>query len=141
MARTHNKRTVILVISPGSSDQVNISANVDTSGFPRSADTHDVTTYGKNSHVFGGGLKNGTFTMGGPYDDSETNTPRVLFEDHIGEEFQIFRLLEGIETGGPQEYFTAILNAYDEPRPVADMGRWTSSWQVSDDVDYTAQGS
>lgn len=141
MARVHNKRTVILVIPPSGVDQVNISAYCDTSGFPRSADTHDVTTYGKDSHVFSGGLKNGTFVMGGVYDDGDTNTPRTLFEDALGEEFQIWRLIEGIETGGPSQYFTAVLNAYDDPAPVADMHRWTASFQVSDDVVYTAQGS
>lgn len=133
MAQVHGKNTVILV------DGTDISDFCDNSTFPRMADSHDLTTYGKDAHVFKGGLKNATFDLGGVYDNAESDTPRVLFEGNEGSDFTITRRVEGTGSGKPQALFTGVLTNYTETSPVADYVRWTASFQVSDSIDYTPQ--
>ena len=41
-------------------DSNDLSAFCNTSNPERTADSHDVTTYGKDAHVYQGGLLNGT---------------------------------------------------------------------------------
>lgn len=133
MAEVHGKNTVIKV---GAAD---ISTYTDNSTFPRTADIHDLTTYGKNSHVKKGGLRNGTFQMGGVFDDGATGTPKELFEGNEGTTFSLTRQLKGTGSGLPQQAFDAVLSNYTDTAPVADYIRWTAEFEVSDDVDYTDQ--
>lgn len=141
MSFAHGKETVIkinLATSPVSG-AVDISLYVNTSTFTRGADEHDVTTYGKDDHVVSGGLKAGTFTMGGIYDNGSSNTPRTLMEDEEGSLFNIVRRPEGTGSGLPQQVFDGLLKSYVETNPVADMVSWTAEFTKSDAVDNTAQ--
>jgi len=133
MSFTHGKSTKISV------DGDDLSAYSNTSEFERGADEHDVTTYGKDDHVWQGGLKTGKFTMGGVYDSTAVVTPKVILPPLLGTVVEVIRQTEGIGTGKPTQTFDAHVAKYVETAPVADMISWTAELTVSDAVVTTAQ--
>lgn len=127
MAFVHGKNTYI------SLDGDDLSAYCNTSQLGRTADSHDVTTYGKNSHVFAGGLGNGTASMGGIYDDT-TAGPRDVIEPLIGTVVVLVRRPEGTGSGKPQDTVDVLVTGFTETAPVADMVTWECQMQLSGDV-------
>lgn len=132
MAFTHGKG---VFVSLNASDLSAFSNNV---AFPRSADTHDVTTYGKNSHVYKGGLKDGTATISGVYDDGATG-PQAVIEPLLGTNVTLIYRPEGTGSGRPQYSVNVVVMNYEETAPVADMITWQAECQLSDDVTTTNQ--
>lgn len=141
MSFAHGKETVIKInlASLPASGAADISPYVKTSAFTRGADEHDVTTYGKDDHVFFGGLKTGGFTMEGVYDNGSSGTPRTILSTNEGTLFNIVRRPEGTGSGLPQQVFDGLLKSYVETNPVADMVSWSAEFTKSDAVDDTAQ--
>ena len=129
----HGKSTFI------SLDGDNLSAFVDTSELGRTSDSHDVTTYGKNSHVYAGGLLDGKATMAGTYDNTAGTGPRGVIEPIIGAVVQLIRRPEGTGAGKPQDTVNVLVTDYKETNPVADMVKWECEMQLSDDVASTVQ--
>lgn len=116
-----------------------LSIYTTTSQLERNADKHDVTTYGKNDHVFAGGLGNGAFTMSGIYDSTASVGPRAVLEPLVGTVVQLIRRPEGTGTGKPQDKVNVLVEKYVETSPVADMCTWSLDLQPSDSVDSTPQ--
>lgn len=133
MALAHGKDTEISV---GGDD---LTQYTDTSQFTRGADSHDVTTYGKDDHVFGPGLGTGGFTMGGVYDSTASTGPAAKLESVRKTTTEIIRKPEGTGTGKPTQTFDAVLTSYVETAPVADYIRWTAEFTVSDAIVTTTQ--
>lgn len=133
MAVVHGKVTVIKV---GATE-----VKGTTSQLERSADVHDVTVYGKDDHVFSGGLGNGTFTISGIYDNTAVSGPRAVLEPAIGTSVTLTRQPEGTGSGKAQDTFAAILIKYVETNPVADMVTWSADFQISDAINSTAQAA
>lgn len=133
MTFVHGKDTFI---SLGGDD---ISEYTDSSELNRTADTHDVTTYGKNSHVYAGGLKDGKATMAGTYDNTLVTGPRAVIMPLLGATTELIRQTEGTGTGKPQDKADVVVNSYVETNPVADMVKWSCEMTLSDDVDTAAQ--
>lgn len=133
MAFVHGKNTFI------SLDGDNLSAFTTTSQLEQNADSHDVTTYGKNSHVFAGGLKGGTATISGVYDNTAGTGPRAVIRPLVGSVVELIRQPEGAGSGKPQDKVDVLVQKYVETNPVADMVTWSCDLQLSDDVDSTAQ--
>jgi hypothetical protein len=133
MAFVHGKDTVIKL---GTDD---LSDYTTTSELNRTADTHDVTTYGKGSHVYAGGLKDGKATMSGVYDNTAATGPRAVIEPLLGTTVVLTRQTEGPGTGKPQDVVDVVVNGYVETNPVADMVTWSCEMQLSDDVNTTVQ--
>lgn len=127
MAFTHSKVTVVTL------NGTDLSAFTKTTTYNRSADTHDVTTYGKNAKVFSGGLKDGTATLEGIYDDTAVG-PRDVIRPLLGTTVNLVFKPEGTGTGKPQDTVAVVVNSYNESSPVADMIQWTCEVQFSDDV-------
>src|SRR3546814_15038959 len=117
MAFVHGKDTVIKL---GAND---LSAYVDSSELNRTGDTHDVTTYGKGSHVYAGGLKDGKATMSGTYDNTAVTGPRAVIEPLLATTAVLTRQAEGAGTGKPQDVVDVGGNSYVETNPVAETGR------------------
>lgn len=132
MAFVHSKNTVV---SLGGDD---LSAFTNSTTYNRSADSHDVTTYGKNSKVYSGGLKDGTVTIGGFYDDGAAG-PRETIGPLLGTVVEFIFKPEGTGTGKPQDAVDVLVTAYNESSPVADQIQWTAELQMSDDVATTTQ--
>lgn len=133
MAFIHGKDTFI------SLNAKDLSPFVNASELNRTGDKHDVTTYGKQAHVYNGGLKDGTATMAGVYDNSLVNGPRGVIRPLIGTVVELIRRPEGTGTGKPQDRVNVLVEGYRESNPVADMVAWTCDMQLSDVVDSTPQ--
>lgn len=132
----HGKNTFV------SLDGTDLSPFTNTSDLGRTADTHDVTTYGPNrkSKEYEGGLRDGTASMGGVYDNSETDGPRAVIEPLVGKKVEFIRQIEGPGEGKPQDKVQVIVTNYVETAPVADMVTWSCDMQCSGDIDTTPQG-
>ena len=132
MSRKHAKETFI------SLNGVNLSAYANASEFGRTADSHDVTTYGKNAHVKDGGLLDGTASMSGLY-DTAAGGPRAVIEPLLGTVVQLIRRVEGTGSGRPQDTVDVLVTGYVETSPVADYVQWSCEMELSDDVASTVQ--
>ena len=133
MAFVHGKSTYVSV---GGSD---LSAFTDSSELNRTADDHDVTTYGNSAHKYEGGLLDGKFTMSGTYDNTASTGPRAVLNVLLGTVTPVIRRPEGTGTGKPEDSFDGLLVGYVETNPVADMVKWSAEFSISGDVDSTAQ--
>lgn len=135
MARVHSKNTVVKL------DDNDLSVYCTNSEIARKSDIHDVTTYGKNSHVKDGGLFDGTAKLEGIYDSTAVSGPRAVIEPLIGTTVPFVRQIEGTGSGKPQDSVDVVVAGYTESAPVADMVKWSCDLELSDDVDSTAQSA
>lgn len=128
----HGKNTYI------SLNAADLSAFTDASELSRTSDSHDVTAYGKNSHVKQGGLLDAKATMSGTYDNGATG-PRATIEPLIGTVVTLVRRPEGTGTGKPQDTVSVLVVGYVETNPVADMVKWSAELECSDEIVSAAQ--
>ncbi len=135
MARLHSKATVIDI---GGND---ISQYCSSSELGKATDTHDTTAYGEDSKSYTPGLNDSTFSVEGWYDTTASTGPRAVLNAVYATNAAsaILRQLEGAGTGLPQDSFNAIMTAFNETSPVGDVVTWSAEFQVSGDVDITAQ--
>ena len=131
----HGKKTVVKV------DGDDLTAYSDNSQLEFNSDSHDVTVYGKNSHVFHGGLLNGTATVSGFYDSTAMTGPRAVLLPLRGQVVEFIHQPEGAGSGKPQDKVDVLVGKYTQTHPVADMVKWTVELQFSDDVDSTPQAA
>lgn len=134
MAFIHGKDTVIKL------DSDDLSAFVNTSELGRTADSHDVTTYGQETHVYQGGLKDGTASMAGIYDGTAAG-PRGVILPLVGTTVTLIRQPEGAGSGLAQDSVTVLVLSYTETNPVADMVAWSCELQLSGPITSTAQSA
>lgn len=127
MAFIHGKGSVYLL------NAVDLSAFSNNVEFKRTADKHDVTTFGKNSHVYQGGLGDGTATLSGIYDDGAAG-PRATIEPLVGTVVAFVHRPEGTGAGKPQDTVQVLVEGYTETEAVADMVMWSADLQLSGDV-------
>lgn len=132
MAFIHGKNTYV------SLNSTDLSSFTKTTTYNRSSDSHDVTTYGKSSHVYAGGLLDGTVTLEGVYDDGATS-PREVIRPILGTVVTFVFRPEGTGSGKPQDTMSVLVTAYNESNPVDDMVQWTCELQMSDTVTVTGQ--
>lgn len=133
MAFKHGKDTVIKL------NAKDLSAFVTTSELNRTSDSHDVTTYGKGSHVYMGGLQDAKASMSGIYDSTAVTGPRATIQPLIGTVVTLIRQPEGTGTGKPQDSVSVLVTGYVETNPVADMVTWSCEMQCSDAINSTSQ--
>jgi hypothetical protein len=134
MAKIHGKGTVITI------DGDDISTHCNSVNFNRNADSHDVTTFGKNSKVYASGLKDGEATVEGIYDSTALTGPGAVFRPLVGgAEVAFVYKPEGTGTGKPMATVDVIVTAYEETAPVADMITFSATLQFSDDIADTVQ--
>jgi hypothetical protein len=137
MTFVHGKETFVSV------DGNDLSAYTATSEFSPSTDSHDMTTYGNDGHVYEGGLTDGTFTMAGKYDSTASTGPRAVLLPlkGTGAKVVVIRQPEGTGSALPQDEFDGLLTKYVETNPVADYVMWAAEFQISGDVDSAAQSA
>lgn len=128
----HSKDTVVTLDGDDLSDYTNSTT------FNRSADSHDVTTYGKDSKVYNGGLKDGTVTIEGFY-DTAVGGPENVIEPLLGTTVTFVFQVAGTGTGKPQKSCSVVVTSFNVSSPVADMVTWTAEMQISGDVDEDPQ--
>lgn len=132
MSFVHAKDTYI------SLDGDDLSQDTDSSELGRTADTHDVTTYGNDSHVYEPGLLDSTFKMSGTY-DNRVGGPGTVINPLVGTKVVLVRRKEGTGSGKPQESVDVVVKGYTESSPVADYVKWSADLQGSGDIDFTPQ--
>lgn len=132
MSFSHGKSTYI------SLNGVDLSAYVTTSQIEKTADDHDVTTYGQTTHVYSGGLKDGTATMSGIYDNGVSG-PRATILSLVGTTCTLVRRPDGTGSGKAQDSVTVLVTKYVETNPVADMVTWSCDMKLAGAVTTTAQ--
>jgi hypothetical protein len=129
MGFVHGKGTAV------SLDGQSLSAFSNNVTFSRTADSHDVTTFGKNSKVYRSGLKDGTASIEGIYDNTATTGPGAVLRPLIGgEPVEFVYEPEGTGVGKPLSTVEVIVTSYEEEAPVADMITFTAELQLSDDI-------
>lgn len=135
LAFIHGSLSVVLI------DGDPLTAFVNNTGHERSADVHDVTTYGKTAHVFQGGLQAGTTTLTGIYDSTATTGPGAILNGLLGTVVPFTWRPAGTGSGLPQCVVDVLVGKYVETSPVADMISWTCDLTHSDAADMTAQSA
>lgn len=129
----HGRRTAV------SLNGTPLTVYLTTSQVEQNSDKHDVTTYGKDNHVYSGGLLDGAFTMSGVYDKTASVGPRAVIKPLIGTVVQLIHYPEGVGVGLPQDKFNVLIEKYVQTHPVADMITWSCDCQPSDAFDTTPQ--
>jgi hypothetical protein len=128
MAFVHGKGVVVTL------DGDDLSAFATKVDVEREAEAHDVTTFGKTSKTYAGGLKDGTATIEGVYDGTTSTGPRAIIEALLGTTVEMVYKPEGTGTGKPVKTGDCVVTSYKESAPVADMITWTCELQLSDDL-------
>jgi hypothetical protein len=132
MAFVHGKGTAVSI------DGDSLSAFSNNVTFTRTADTHDVTTFGKNSKVYSSGLKDGTASIEGIYDNTASTGPGAVLRPLIGAAaVELIYQPEGDGAGRPIATVDVVVNSYEETSAVADMVMWSGELQFSDDITDT----
>lgn len=133
MAFRHGKSTVFKIAS------TDLSAFVNSVEVKRAADSHDTTCYGATGHAYAGGLTDGTVSVKGVYDDADSANPRITFQGALGTTLAWTYQAAGTASGAPQLTGNAVLTAYEESAPVADMVTWSAELQITGAVTTTDQ--
>lgn len=133
MPKVHGKVTFV------SLDGDDLSTYSNTVEFTRKADSHDVTTFGNNSHRKAGGLFDGDASVGGFYDSTAGVGPQAVIGPLIGTVVELVYRPEGTGTARPARTVDVLVTEYVETSPVADMVTWSVSLEFDGDVDLTAQ--
>lgn len=129
MGFVHGKGTAV------SLDSNALGAFSNSVTFGRTADSHDVTTFGKNSKVYAPGLKDGTATIEGIYDNTVGTGPGAVLRPLIGAAaVELVYEPEGTGAGKPLATVDVLVTSYEETAPVADMITFTAELQLSDDI-------
>lgn len=129
MAFVHGKGTAVTI------DGDDLSAFSNSVTFGRSADTHDVTTFGKNSKVYAPGLKDGSASIEGIYDNTALVSPGAVLRPLVGAAaVPLVYKPEGTGTGRPVATVQVLVTGYEETAAVADMVMWSCELQLSDDI-------
>lgn len=133
MAFVHGKGTVVTL------DGDDLSAYATSVTFTRTADSHETTTFGKNSKTYHQGLKDATASIEGIYDSTANTGPGAVLRPLIGAAaVSLVYEPEGTGTGAPVATVSALVTSYEESAPVADMITWTAELQLSDDIADTS---
>ena len=125
MAFIHGKGATITI------DGDALTAYANNITFPRSADSHDVTTFGATAKAYQAGLKDATVTVEGIYDDGATG-PEAILRPLVGAAaVALVYRPEGAGTGKPESTVNVIVTSYEETAPVADMITWSCELQCT----------
>jgi hypothetical protein len=128
------------VVTSIDGDDLSVYAN--NVSFTRTADTHDVTCFGKTSKVYAPGLKDGTATVEGIYDGTASTGPGAVLRPLVGAAaVELIYKPEGTGSGLPIATVDVLVTEYAEEAPVADMITWTAELQLSDGIADTSGGA
>ncbi len=132
----HGKKTVVKLDGA-------VITNANNTQLEFTMDTEDITPYGKDAHVFAGGLAGGTATVSGFADDQAATGNRAILKPLVksGEVVPFIVQPKGAGSGLPQDTVDVIVTKYTETMPVAEYIKFAIDLQFTDDVDSTAQAS
>mgnify|MGYP001389225907 CR=1 FL=1 len=129
MAFVHSKGTAV---SLGEQD---LTRYVNSCTVTRTAEAQDVTTLGNDSMVYAPGLKDGTATIEGIYDDTQTTGPGAVLRPLVGAPAVPFVWQpEGAGSGRPMATVDALVTSYEESSEVPNMVTFSVELQFSGDI-------
>lgn len=135
MTTIHGRKAVVKLAA------IDLTQYSNNSQLEFTSDTHDVTVYGKDAHVFDAGLLNGTGTISGFYDNTAVSGPRAAIKPMVGTKVTFTHQPEGTGSGKPQDVVQVVVTKYVQTHPVADMVTWSVDLQFSDVVNSTPQAA
>lgn len=102
--------------------------------FSREADKHDTTVFGLNAKRYQAGLRDGTASIEGLYDNAALG-PGATFRPLVGgAAVDLVYRPEGVGTGRPTATVSVIVTSYEEEAAADDMISWSVDLQFSSDV-------
>lgn len=135
MSKQHGKDTVVKL------NGVDLSIYGSKVEFSRKADSHDLTTFGNDSHRKGGGLLDGSAVIEGWWEGAAvTGGPAPVINPLIGTVVPMVYQPEGTGSGKAQRTVDVLIVSYVESSPVADYVSWTCDVEFDGDVTTTNQG-
>lgn len=111
-----------------------LSSQMDNIGFDHTSDAHDTTTYGKTYRTKAGGLKAGSFSIGGLYDSTAVTGVETVIPPLVGTVALFEYGPEGNSAGKVKYSGSVLVESYNHSTPVADMVRWEATLQTTDTV-------
>jgi hypothetical protein len=134
MAFVHGKGVVSTI------DGDDLSAYSNSITFTRTADTHDVTTFGRNAKVYQSGLTDGTASVEGIYDSTALVGPGAVFRPLLGGlAVPLVYRPEGTGAAKPEAEVDVVVSSYEESAPANDMITWTVELQFSGAINDAPQ--
>jgi hypothetical protein len=124
MSSTHTSQTFI------SASATDISEFVNTHNYEVNPTIHQTVGYGKTWDESKGGLKKGTWSMGGIYDDDAAG-PSAILRPLYGTTGVIIYGPEGNQTGDPKLTFSVVYGKYNETGKVDDMVAWSQDSTIT----------
>lgn len=134
MAFRHGKDTVVIIAGNDISQYTNTTAREDETAM------HKTTGYGAAREAYQSGLGDGTFTIGGVYNDSIGGPSRVLKPlKKAGAAVTFVYRPEGTGSGKAQDSVSVLVKTLNFSSPVADNVTWTCELQMTGTLDDTDQ--
>lgn len=114
----------------------NLSPYLTSVDFNQENDVHDDTTFGAEGHTARPGLTNGTINIAGVWDKTATSGADTVLQSLVGVEITVgFEYgPEGNTAGMVKKSGECVLRSYNESAPVADIVKFTASFQISGSV-------
>lgn len=135
MASVHSKGTITTL----NGDDMSQFAN--SFEFSRELDTHEDTRFGMNSKSYKGGLRDGTASVEGFYDNAVAPNPRSIFRTALNNGVTVPMVYrpEGTGSGRPTSTVQVLVTKYDESAPVGDLITFSAEIQFSGDITDATQ--
>lgn len=109
-----------------------ISSACDNVSFPRVRDSHETTTFKKDSKTYLSGLKGATISVSGKYDPTADAVLEAAYDDGGEKSFQYGPA--GEATGAKKYTGECICTSYEVQSPVGDVATFSAEFQVTGDV-------
>ena len=126
---THGKNTHV-EIDNAAGTLTDLTAYIDNEDLSRQAETAETTTFEKDSKTYIPGLKDGTFSLSGPWD--------AILDAHMDGILGAagsFEISPAGDASGAVKYSgEAICTEYSGSNPVGDKATWSASFQITGDV-------
>jgi|SRR5690606_11983641 len=134
MAFTHGKNAAFS-IDNGAGSLTDISQYTDTCSLSDTPELADVTAFGDDGHRFIPGLRNGTFSAGGSFDDASLWTVlTAIAAKTVTSTFEYGPA--GSATGKPKVTGECWLSSLSIEAGVADKVTWSAEFQIDDVPTY-----
>lgn len=134
MATRHGKDTVVIFNGTDISQYTNTTSREDETA------VHKTTGYGAAREQYQSGLGDGTFTIGGVYNDAIGGPSAVIKPaKKAGLPVPFIYRPEGTGSGKAQDSVQVIVKTFNVSSPVADNVTWTSELQMTGTLDDSNQ--
>ena len=131
MPPAHGKSTVVkLGTSAAPTTLTDLSQYINSEDLSRQADTHETTTFGKDSKTYIPGLKDGTFSIEIVWDPAAD----AHLDGILGKQVNFEISPAGTASGAVKYSGAAICNEYSGSNPVGDVATASASFQITGDV-------